>query len=87
MLHDTITPYIKKLSYPLKEEEELKIVLKRLLTKKEFKIIEYNDAHLSIDEKLLKLRVDAQRLDEMQQNLIKKLNYEKNKHQLMQIKE
>jgi len=87
MLQEEISKHIKKLSYPLKEEDELKMVLKKRLTKKEFKIIEYNIANLTMDEKLAKLNIDRERFDALEKGLIKKLNYEKIKHQLMSIKE
>ena len=87
MLQEEISKHIKKLSYPLKEEDELKMVLKKRLTKKEFKIIEYNIANLPMDEKLAKLNIDRERFDALEKGLIKKLNYEKIKHQLMSIKE
>jgi len=87
MLQEEITKHIKKLPYPLLEEEKLKEVLKKRLTKKEFKLIEYNIANLAMDEKLKNLNVDQERFDEIYKGLIKKLNYEKIKHQLMHIKE
>ncbi|MEA2028688.1 MAG: hypothetical protein U9N49_06905 [Campylobacterota bacterium] len=87
MLQEEISKHIKKLPYPLKEEDELKTVLKKRLTKKEFKIIEYNIANLPMDEKLSNLNIDQERYDVLEKGLIKKLNYEKIKHQLMQIKE
>lgn len=85
MLQQEIEKYIKKLPYPLKAEEALREVLKKRLTKKEFKLIEYNLANLPIDEKLAKLNVDTDRLDTIEKGMIKKLNYEKIKHQLMSI--
>jgi len=87
MFQEEVTKHIKKLPYPLKEEESLKEVLKKRLTKKEFKIIEYNIINLPIEEKLRRLHVDSERYKAMEQTLIKKLNYEKIKHQLMSIKE
>lgn len=81
-LSDEVEKHIRKLMFPLKEEEELKQVLKVKLTKKEFKILN-NWAHDEPIEPLLeKLSLNDERYGELSLKLIKKLNQEKLKQEI-----
>ena len=75
--------HIKKLHAPLKEESELIMILKRRLTKKEFKICE--GLVLGVDEVQLqeKLLLDAKRYDEVKTKALKKINFHDFKEELL----
>jgi len=76
-LNEEIEKHVKKLVFPLKEEDELLEVLKVKLTKKEFKLLKYwaDDA---VQEKIQSaLNLDEERYGELSTKLIKKLNQEK----------
>ena len=85
MFQEELKKIIKKLSYPLKDDE-LREALKRKLTKKEFKLLEYRVYRATKDEIQDKLNVDSDRLDEIEKRLIQKLNFEKVKYELMVTK-
>jgi hypothetical protein len=74
---------INKLVGELKNEEELTLVLKRKLTKKEFKY--YKMKLENIDESQMKqeLNADDKRFDEIKKQTILKLNQEKIKKELV----
>jgi len=82
-LRDEVERHIRKLIQPLKEEDELRAVLKVKLTKKEFKVLN----NWANDEKLQalldKLSLDEERYNELSTKLIKKLNQEKLKQEMM----
>ncbi len=83
-LKEKLEKDIKKLVRPLKEEEdELIEILKRRLTKKEFKyykfVLENTDENLICDE----LKCDKERLEKIEKQTVVKLNQEKIKHELM----
>ena len=82
-LRDELEIHIRKLIKPLKEESELLTILKVKLTKKEFKIL--NNWAKSEDLGLLlqKLSIDEERYVSLREKLIKKLNQEKLKQELM----
>jgi len=83
-LTDGLKRDIKVLEKELKEETQLKKILKLRLTKKEYKVflaINDNASDEFIKEKLL---LDEDRLKEVKDTLIKKLNYEKLKNELTQ---
>ncbi len=75
---------IKILKKDLKEESELKKILKIRLTKKEYKIFLMINENNSDDIMQEKLTLDDIRLKELKEHLIKKLNYEKLKNELTQ---
>lgn len=82
-LSDELEKHIRKLINPLKEEDELKKVLKVKLTKKEFKILNAW-AHNKTKEPLFeKLSLDEERYKDLSLKLIKKLNQEKFKQEVM----
>jgi len=76
-LRDEIERHIRKLVQPLKEEDELKDVLKVKLTKKEFKILKNWAYNEDLDALKEKLEMDEERYGELSVKLIKKLNQEK----------
>jgi len=67
---------------PLKDEASLKEVLKRRLTKKEYKILDVLAYSKNTEEVCTKLKLDADRYNEIVTVLIKKLNQEKLKQEL-----
>ena len=76
-LRDEVEKHIRKLIHPLKDEDELKAVLKTKLTKKEFKVLNTwaNDADLEALKE--KLGIDEERYGDLCVKLVKKLNQEK----------
>jgi len=88
--NDTVTPlvdevekHVRKLIKPLKDEDELKKVLKVKLTKKEFKILNAWANDDDMKALLEKLSLDEDRYGELSLKLIKKLNQEKLKQEMM----
>ncbi len=75
---------IKKLSAPLKSEVELREILKRRLTKKEFKILTYLLDEMPIEQQLKKLSLDEKRYEEVKTKALKKVNFHDLKEELMQ---
>jgi len=76
-LNTEIEKHIKKLVNPLKDEEELKEVLKLNLTKKELKLLKAWSEDTSTKEIQKNLSLDEERYGELSTKLIKKLNQEK----------
>lgn len=76
-LHEEIEKHIKKLVYPLKEEDELLEVLKVKLTKKEFKLLKAWANKIPQETIQQELNLDEERYSELSTKLIKKLNQEK----------
>ena len=88
--NDTVTPlvdevekHVRKLIKPLKDEDELKKVLKVKLTKKEFKVLSAWANEDDMKPLLEKLSLDEDRYGELSLKLIKKLNQEKLKQEMM----
>lgn len=76
---------IEKLVGTLKSEEQLKEVLKRKFTKKEFKVfvaIESNEEKATIAREL---KMDSDRVEELYKSACKKLNQEKIKQELVNL--
>ena len=76
---------IEKLVGTLKSEEQLKEVLKRKFTKKEFKVfvaIESNEEKATIAREL---KMDSQRVEELYKSACKKLNQERIKQELVNL--
>lgn len=67
---------------PLKDEMSLKEVLKRRLTKKEYKILDALAYSKNTGEVCAKLKLDTDRYNEIVSILAKKLNQEKIKQEL-----
>ncbi len=81
-LQDEVTKHIKKLVRPLKDEDELKEVLKTKLTKKEFKLLTAWANSEDLEALKSRLNLDEERYSELSSKLIKKLNQEKIKQAL-----
>lgn len=76
-LRDEVARHIRKLVHPLKDENELKEVLKVKLTKKEFKVLSAWANSDDIDALKEKISMDEERYGDLSMKLIKKLNQEK----------
>lgn len=74
---------IKKLTTPLKVEDELVTILKRKLTKKEYKTLFFIAQDIPKDEQLQKLSLDEKRYDEVKIKAFKKINFNDIKQELM----
>ena len=82
-LRDEVENHIRKLINPLKDESELKAVLKVKLTKKEFKVLSNWANNDELKPLLEKLGIDEERYGDLSVKLIKKLNQEKLKQEMM----
>ena len=80
---EEVEKHIRKLILPLKEESELKEVLKVRLTKKEFKLLQSWVEGTKKAEISEKLNLDDEKYEELSTKLIKKLNQEKLKQEMM----
>jgi len=76
-LTDEVEKHIRKLIHPLKEENELREILKVKLTKKEFKVLNTWATDGDLEALKEKLGMDEERYGELSVKLIKKLNQEK----------
>ena len=81
-LTDGLTNDIKILNFDLKDEVELRLILKRRLTKKEFKFYNMKNDGISKDEIAKDLALDDKRYEEVAVTTIKKINSEKVKNEL-----
>ena len=82
-LRDEVERHIRKLIQPLKDEDSLRAVLKVKLTKKEFKVLNNWAKSEEITLLLEKLGMDEERYGDLSLKLIKKLNQEKLKQEMM----
>ncbi len=82
-LKDELEKNIRKLIKPLKDEDELKAVLKVKLTKKEFKIFKAWANQEDLGPLLEKLSIDKDRYKVIKEKLVKKINQEKFKQEIM----
>jgi DNA-binding CsgD family transcriptional regulator len=82
-LRQEVEKHIRKLILPLKEENELREVLKLRLTKKEFKLLQSWVDETSKAEISEKLNLDEEKYKELSNKVIKKLNQEKLKQEMM----
>ena len=82
-LRDELEKNIRKLIKPLKDEDELSTVLKVKLTKKEFKIFKTWANKEELEPLLNKLTIDEERYKSIKDKLIKKINQEKFKQEIM----
>jgi len=76
-LTDEVERHIRKLIHPLRDEDELREVLKVKLTKKEFKVLNTWATNGDLEALKEKLGMDEERYGELSVKLIKKLNQEK----------
>jgi len=76
---------INKIVGNLNEEEKLIEVLKRKLTKKEFKYYKLKIQNTNEDEIIEQLKCDKQRFEEIKKQTILKLNQEKIKKELVNL--
>jgi len=76
-LTDEVERHIRKLVHPLRDEDELREVLKVKLTKKEFKVLNTWATNGDLEALKEKLGMDEERYGELSVKLIKKLNQEK----------
>jgi len=76
---------IKKIVGELKDEEQLRDVLKKKLTKKEFKFYNMKIDNISEDVMKDELHCDDERLEAIKKQTILKLNQEKIKKELVNI--
>ena len=83
MLIDALTQDIKILGFDLKDENELKTILKRRLTKKEFKYYKMKNEEESKETIIKELDLDDKRYDKMVITVYKKINSEKIKNELI----
>jgi len=74
---------IEKLVGTLKKEDELKEVLKKKLTKKEFKVFVAIETKMPKEEIAKEINGDIERVDELYKAACKKLNQEKIKKELV----
>lgn len=84
MLREEIEKHIRKLVGTLKEEESLLAVLKARLTKREYKLLlgwANGNTEVSLSEKL---KLDTKSYEELSGKLIKKLNQEKLKQEIVE---
>ena len=83
MLIDALTQDIKILGFDLKDENELKTILKRRLTKEEFKYYKMKNEEESKETIIKELDLDDKRYDKMVITVYKKINSEKIKNELI----
>ena len=75
---------IKKLNSPLRSEDELIEILKKRLTKKEFKVLMLIIDGADKEEQMKKLSLDEKRYNEVRTKALKKVNFNDLKEELMQ---
>ena len=83
MIQQTLKKHIRKLVGTLKEEEALLPVLKARLTKREYKLLLGWAAGSSEDDMAKILKLDKESYAVLSEKLIKKLNQEKLKQELV----
>lgn len=74
---------IDKISSDLKEEKELEFILRKRLTKKEFKVFCAKEAESEDSEICLRVNCDEERLNELYKNVLKKINQERIKQEFV----
>ena len=81
-LKHEIQKHIRKLTFPLKEEKELREVLKARLTKKEYKLLLEWAKETPKSSVTASLNLDDERYKDLSAKIIKKLNQEKLKQEM-----
>lgn len=84
-LQESVLSHIDKLVGVLKENNELKEVLKRRFTKKEYKVFIAIEEGLEPEDIAKQLGDDEDRVDELYKSACKKLNQEKIKQELVNL--
>lgn len=84
-LRDSLMFHIEKLVGTLKEEEELKEVLKRKFTKKEFKVFVAIENKKSIEDTAKLIGDEEERVEKLYKTACKKLNQERIKQELVNL--
>ena len=79
-----IKKHIKKLNAPLKDEDEVIMILKKRLTKKEFKILQYLSHDMDEIQQRDKLSLTQERYDAVKTKALRKINFHELKEELMQ---
>ena len=88
MMRQTLDQIIDKPLGSYRPEPELRLALKRRLTKKEYKVLMARiDGTPSKEELLLKLRLDENRYEQIRQTIGKKLNLDSIKRELFEEQE
>ena len=82
ILTDALKKDINILKYELKDEDLLKEILKKRLTKKEYKLYLMKNNNKLKDDICQELNIDNKRYDEIYETVLKKINYEKLKNEL-----
>jgi DNA-binding NarL/FixJ family response regulator len=83
LIQKEIEKHIRKLVGTLKDEEALASVLKARLTKKEYKLLFGWAEGTSVEEISQKLKLNEESYDLLSKKLVKKLNQEKLKQELV----
>ncbi len=81
-LQNEIKKHIKKLINPLKDDDELIPILRKRLTKKEYKLLRMMEDNITRENIYTKLNLDQESLDMLKTKLTKKLNQEKLKQEI-----
>lgn len=84
-LRELVEKHIDKLVGTLKDEDELKEVLKRKLTKKELKVLIAKEEGKTEADIASLINDDEQRVEELYKSVCKKLNQEKIKKELVYL--
>lgn len=82
---ESLLNHIDKLVGTLKDEAELKEVLKRKFTKKEYKVFVAFEEGKSLEEVIELVKEDQERVEELYKTACKKVNQEKIKKELVEI--
>jgi hypothetical protein len=82
-LREELEKHIRKLILPLKAEEDLMEILRKRLTKKEYKLLKAMALEIPETETMTVLNLDEESYGRVKKKLIKKLNQEKLKQELM----
>ncbi len=82
-VNEEIERHIKKLILPLQDDDTLLPILKRRLTKKEYKLLHMMAANIEISVQQEKLGLEQESYEKFKGKLVKKLNQEKLKQEMM----
>ncbi len=82
-LKEVVLPHIEKLVGDLKDSQELKEVLKRRFTKKEYKVFIALEEGVESEDIAKQLGDKVDRIEELYKSACKKLNQEKIKQELV----
>jgi hypothetical protein len=85
-LRDEVAKHIRKNAFELKEDAELYIALKARLTKKELKMLLGWCRNESVETLKNRLKLDASRYEALRASIVKKLNSEKIKQEMVTLR-